>query len=188
MFRVRTTFEGIQGSPWLNTLYFDDAAGTAQQAATAAGTFWGAVDALMDSECVWSTEAEVAVINPLNGDLLSVEATTPVTGAGSLVQEALPIATQGLVRWRTGVVTNGREVRGRTFIPALCDASNDNGSVIAATVTAVNLACTNLLASASAELHIWHRPNELTGAAGSSEPVITGTMWTNFAVLRSRRD
>lgn len=180
-YRVRTTFSGMQGSPWLSTLHFEATAGTAQQAVTAAGTFWGAVDALIDSEVDWTTEPDVSTFSTA-GVLEDVTSTTPVTGTGSSVGDALPLATQALIRLRTGNIVAGRELRGRIFVPALVEASNDNGNVLAASRTTLDTAIATLIGSANADLTIWSRTHTLTAA------VQTGSTWTQFAQLRSRRD
>jgi len=182
MYRVRIVFDGMPGAPWLSTLYFNETGGTAQQAATAAGTFWGAVDALMDNEVNWTTEGDVTLINSATGNATGVVATTPVTGTGALSTLALPFVAQGLIRWRTGVYVAGRELRGRTFVPALATASNDNGRVLAASVTTMNNAAAALLADANSELVVWSKTH------GSASPALTGNAWSQFASLRSRRD
>lgn len=187
MYRVRTVFDGMQGAPWLNTLYFDQGGGTAQQAVTAVGNFWGAVDALIDSEVNWRTEADVTDINPLTGQPTSVIQTTPVTGTGAAVGDALPVATQALVRWRTGFFSNGRERRGRTFVPALVEASGDNGKLLAASQTTIQTAAAALIADVNSILVVWSRP-DLPTLNGGFSAVTASSVWEQFAVLRSRRD
>jgi len=188
MFRVRTVFTGVPGTPWLSTMYFNDTGGTAQQAANAAGGYWGAIDALMGSQVDWATEADVSVINAVTGTLEGVESTTPLTGLGALATELIGFATQALCRWRTGTVVNGRNLRGRTFIPGLTTTSADDGQLISGHRVAIAAAAAALIADANSELVIWHRPNPDTGSLGLAAPVVTGTAWTEFAVMRSRRD
>jgi hypothetical protein len=188
MHRVRTVFTGIQGTPWLNTLFFDAAGGTAQEAATAAGGFWGAVDAVMTTQVDWTTEPDVPQINEETGALIQVTSTTPVTGTGAAVGEIGPVASQGLIRWRTSVVVNGRNLRGRTFVPGLTVAAYDDGGVIAGTKTAIDVAAAALIASATADLVIWHRPSVQGASDGSVAEVVTGSLWTQLATMRSRRD
>lgn len=188
MYRVRTVFSGVQGAPWLNTLYFDDGGGTAQQAATAAGTFWGAVDTYIYGGITWTTEADVANIDPITGVLEGVSSTTPVTGTGGGGSDPLPYATQGLVRWRTGVVVGTRELRGKTFIPGLTETGVTAALVTAAVVTAVNTASAALISDANSTLVAWHRPDPPGSSTGVSWNVVTGQMAPGFAVLRSRRD
>lgn len=188
MYRVRTTFTGVQGSPWLNTLYFDEGGGTAQQAATAAGTFWGAVDTYIFGSVTWTTEPDVTRINAITGILEGVTTTTPVTGTGGGGSDPLPYATQGLIRWRTGVVVGTRELRGKTYVPGMVETGVTNALVTAAAVTGINTACAALISDANSKLMIWHRPNPAGSATGVAWDAVTGQMASGFAVLRTRRD
>jgi len=188
LYRVRVGWTGGSGTPWLSTHYFLESAGTAQQAATAVGVFWGAVDALINSGHDWATEPDVSTIESTTGALTGVVQTTSQTGTGGSAVERLPQATQGLLQLRTGAVIGDRELRGRIFIPGLTQDSNDAGDVIAATITAVNAAAVTLMTSANADLHIWKRPSSSGGSDGSNAQVVGASMWTKFAVMRSRRD
>jgi len=188
MYRVRTVFSGVQGAPWLNTLYFQDSGGTAQQAATAAGAFWNSVDTYIYGGITWTTEADVVSITASSGALAGVTATTPVTGTGGGGSDPLPYATQGLVRWRTGVVVGTRELRGKTFIPGLTETGVTAALVTAAVVTAVNTAAATLISDPNSILVAWHRPSAPGALDGVSWNVATGQMAPGFAVLRSRRD
>jgi len=182
MYRVRTEFRGMQGAPWLSTMFFEEGVGTAQDCIDAVGTFWGAVDAGIDSEVDWATLPDVEAVSAVTGLVTGVTTTTPATGTGASATQALPFASQGLLRWRTGVYINGREVRGRTFIPGIVVSNNDNGGVLAAYQTTVNNAAAALIATSDANLQIWTRANN------NAATVTSGSMWNQFAVLRSRRD
>jgi len=181
IYRVRTVFSGVQGAPWLSTLYFAELGGTAQQAATAAGAFWNAADALMQLSVSWTTEAAVFTLDETSGQPVSVANTTPVTGTGALGDHILPITTQGLVRLRTGVFLNGREVRGRIFVPGYTEI-NSNGGPSATVLSTLNAAGAALIADANSIFAVWSRTN---GVAQSVSAVET---WNQWAVLRSRRD
>lgn len=182
MYRVRVEFSGMQGSPWIATHYAATAAGTPAQAVAALGTFWGAIDGLMDNEVNWTTLTDVETVDAATGQVTAVTSVTPVTGTGAIAGEALPIATQGLIRWRTGEYIAGREVRGRTFIPGLTETANDNGQLSAASATTIQTAITTLLAAANFDLVVYSR-------AHAVEPLVdSGSVWSSFAVLRSRRD
>lgn len=182
MYRIRTVFTGVTGSPWVSTAFFGASGGTPSQAVTALGTFWSAVDNLMDSSVSWSTLADVETVNSANGQVTAVTNTTPVAGGGGGGATGVPIAAQGLVRWRTGMYVNGREIRGRWFIPGLATGSNSDGVVTPASVTTMQNAAAALIADATSDLVIWSRKNH-------NEPsVVSASTWTQFAVLRSRRD
>jgi hypothetical protein len=182
LYRVRTVFTGVQGSPWLNTLFFEETAGTAQQAADAAGAFWGAVDSRMATTVSWSTEAEVAIVNEATNQITSLTTTTPVTGTGAGGATQLPIETQGLVRLRTGTFVGGREVRGRFFIPGLTENDNDSGIPNAGITAVVNPAATTLTGGVNHVLMVFSRVHLV------AHNVTSAAMWTSWAGLKSRRD
>lgn len=182
MWRVRTAFSGPQGAPWLNTLFFDTAGGTAGQAVAAAGAFWGAVDAYISNSVSWGTENEVYSINEANGQPTAVTQVTSVTGTGSQVGPLLSRATQGLIRLGTGVFVNGREVRGRIFVPGMTTAALNNGAIDSGAASALDAAALALHTGPNATLVVWSRKN------GRMEGVIASSTWGQFAVLRSRRD
>lgn len=182
MLRVKTVFSGMSGAPWLNTLYFDDATLGAQDCVDAVATFWSAVDGLMDSEVDWDIDQDVEIVDEASGNVLSIVQTTGGTGSGSLAAEALPIASQALIRWRTGVYVGGREIRGRTFVPGLTEQANDNGKLAAASQTLIQTAATALINDPDCDLAIYSRVN------ANAAPVVSANVWGEFAVMRSRRD
>jgi len=176
-------FLGITGAPWLNTLYFaapGDQSG-ADQAVAATGAFWGAVDNFMNSAVTWSTQPEVAYIDPVSGDTTGVLQTAVQSGTGSLAIDVLPPATQAVCRLRTGVFIGGREIRGRIYIPGLTEAGSTAGNVTAATATSIQTALTTLLAAPRQPV-IWSRKN------GQDRVIVAASVWNQFGVLRSRRD
>ena len=185
MFRVRTTFVGLTGAPYLSTMYFEDTGGlTAANAVAAVGAFWGAIDNSLPNTLSWTTEAEVATIDFSNGQQTGLTSTTPQTGTGSIAATLHSPATQGLVRWRTGAFLGGRELRGRTFIPGMSTSVTNaaTGAPNSTFLSAVNTAAAALIADANSTLLVWSR----TKSAKST--VTSGSMWSQFAVLRSRRD
>lgn len=181
MYRVRFTFDGVQGSPYLATHYFSEALGSAQQAATAAGTFWNSLEPVMASALNWSLERDVSHVNAATGQTTAVTQVNANSGVGSAGAGPLPFANQGLIRWRTGVFAGGREIRGRTFIPAPIETMSDEVPT-SAYGTVVNPAITALIGDANSTLVIWSRVN------GVEEDVTSGDLWNSWAVLRSRRD
>lgn len=185
MFRVRTQFTGVQGSPWLSTFFFNAStydSASAAAAASATGAFWTSVKTLQNANVNFATLAQVDVIDP-SGTHSGAFNTTPVTGVGGAAGIMLPSAVQGLCQWRTGTYVNSREVRGRTYIPGLTVAAVQSGGLLAsATSTAIQSAITTLLGNATAHLAVWDRK----WAGGIT--VASGSPWSSFAVLRSRRD
>jgi hypothetical protein len=183
VFRVRTVFSGGQGTPYLSTFYFLPTSGkTAQMAVAATGAFWTAVKAHMANTLSFATEPEVVSIDAITGLATGSTAVTQVTGTGTSGGSPIAPATQGLVRWRTGVFTGGREIRGRTFLPGVTTGDNNAGVPIALYKTDINTAAAALIADANSDFCIWSKKH-------ANDPLATsGVVWTQFAVLRSRRD
>lgn len=181
MIRVRATWAGIGGTPFLSTFYFDGSSQeAADDAASAVSTFLGAVDAQIDSGLTWSLVREVPVINASTGQPSSLYVVAAATGTGAVSGNQVPFASQAIVRWRTGVFVNGREIRGRTFLPGLQGGSAD-GVLSSAQISAIDTAASALIADSNSELQVWSREH------GQAADVISGTAWNQFGVLRSRR-
>lgn len=182
MYRVRTTFSGGAGAPYLSTFYFNVIGGlTAANANAATGAFWTAVKPYIMSSTIYATDAEVAEIDIATGEVTGLVPVTPATGTGGATGDDLPTMTQGLVRWRTGTFVGGREVRGRTFLPSMGEVNSTTGVPIAAIKTAVNTAAAALIADANSDFVIYSKTHR------DAVPVVSGSMWTQWAVLRSRR-
>lgn len=186
IFQVRTEFSGTSGTPYLNTLYFDSAVGSAQQCVDAVGAFWGAVDAQCHQDLSWVTEADVEEINEVTGQPQTINSTTPASGSGALTGDILPTANQALVAWTTSNFINGRRVRGRTFIPAIPEVNAVGGLLATTARNAIQTAADALISDINTQFVIWHRP--VLGAGGDSPTVQTASVRSQFAVLRSRRD
>ena len=199
--RIRTVFVGVAGTPWYSNLYFLNDGGTSI-AASATGwvtTFWQTLDNNMNSQLTWATDPEVPTFNETTGKITKVDAVTPGTGAGSGAGEPLPYTNQLLIRLITSSFINGRRVRGRIFVPGLGESDNAVGGVLAATRTLANNAATTLITSSASTLAVWARPYDAldsngqpipghTPRLGSQHSVSTSQVWTQWAVLRSRRD
>ena len=181
MYRIRTIWTGPVGTPYLSTHYFNEGAGTAQQAADAVAAFWGAVDNFVNSACVWRVDNAVYTVNSGSGLATGISTVVGGTGTGSGAGDMLPLASQGVVQWRTGTFVGGREIRGRTFIPGISETYSVNAPT-STVIAGVNTAAANLIADANSILDIYSKVGHTETA------VAAGTMWNQFAVLRSRRD
>lgn len=114
--------------------------------------------------------------------------TVPSNVVGSQTGDALPLQTQGLIRWNTAGITNGRRVRGRTFVPNVPEFYNGSqGAPSAPYVTILNLGVAALLtAGSTASLPcIWHRPGP--HGPGSLFQVQGGVGSSTWSVQRKRR-
>jgi len=166
-----------------STLYFDTDGGSAQQAATAAATFWGAVDAFVCNTARWDLDPEVQMIDEATGSIVSTDFVTPAGATGTDASAQLPPTVQGLIQWRTGTVVSGRVLRGRTFIPAAPEGQNDASGIPSAAYTAaLDTAATALMNDANCQLAIYSKTHGVSGL------VTDVTVWNKWASLRSRRD
>lgn len=183
MYRVRTQITGGQGGPYLSTMYFNVIGGlTAANANAAIGAFWLAVKGKVASGMVMATEAEVATIDIGTGEVTGLTPVTPVSNTGTAAGDTLPPASQGLLRFRTGTFVGGREIRGRLFIPGACEVDSTSGVPVAGYLTTLNSAASALIADANSELVIYSKAHRELGT------VLSGSAWSQWAVLRSRRD
>lgn len=183
MLRVRTVLTASIGAPYLSTMFFfGSSSSEANSAASAVGTFWYNLRGSMNGSLTYTTETDVAQIDPATGTLLDIFVVSPFTGSGTLESEILPPTTQGLISWGTGAIVGGKRLQGRTFIPGATESSNSNG--VPDTPYKYNLdnAAVSLLGDIDATLAIWSRKN------GTERAVTGGSAAAYWAELRSRRD
>jgi len=182
-YRVRANWTGTPvNGPTVSTFHFDSAGGSAQDASDRVATFLAALDANLSTTLTWTTEPEVDTLNTVTGTLEAVTAVTTATGTGGNADNPLPTSTQGLARWTTGVIVDGRALKGHMFIPGFCENNNTDGAPQAATITGVNTILASFVSGTSPDLVIWSRTH------GQQEEVVGSSMWNKWAILRSRRD
>jgi hypothetical protein len=180
--KVRSLWSGGAGGAGVTTTYWDPAAGTPQDAVLAIEDFWNAIKGVIGGGWSVTTDAVVLNINEATGAITSATGVTVTTINYADGNDPLPAATQGLVQLRTGVYAAGREVRGRLFIPGPTEDQNTNGKPKSTYLSTVNGAtATNLLGALDATLMVWSQ------AHGVAEAVTAAPVWTQWAVLRSRR-
>jgi hypothetical protein len=193
--RVKTTLQGVTGSPYFNQLNFVPNSGTedvaaANAAITAAKGFWTAFNSYITSACSYTVNGVVDQVDPSSGQLTGQLAATQQTGSFGGSGSAMPQEVQGLVRWMTGFYVNGRQLSGHTFIPSLNTAAGGtNGLPASVFVTAAGAAITALTSTpTTTKFVIWHRPPAGSSTGGVVGVASTGVLQPKFAVLRSRRD
>jgi hypothetical protein len=116
------------------------------------------------------------------GQPAAVVSTTPVTGTGTQSLDMIPIASQSLLRLRTGVYTNGRELRGRVFLPGATVSSNVGGAPSSGLQSTMTSAGQTLLADGTCAWAVYSRVHKV------AEQVASTSVWAEYAQLRSRRD
>lgn len=169
--RTRTVWNGVAGAPYYSNLYFTDdgTLATAQDALVATNFFFSALTGNIQQDCDYIIEGNVARIDDVTGALVGAWGGTQGAGGGTYVGDTLPRQVQALCQWNTGVVVNGRFLRGRTFIPCIGEPINSPGGVpSAAFVASITTAAATLIADAGNELRVWSRTH------GVSHPVVSG--------------
>jgi hypothetical protein len=133
MFRVITEIQGGSGGLQWSTMHFGGTTeGEAAAAALAAAAFWADIQDILSAAYQFHFDGEVLQVDPATNQITEVHLTAGWDRDGTAAGETLPWASQGLVRWRTGVYVAGRELRGRTFIPGWTEASSGGGVPAAA--------------------------------------------------------
>lgn len=194
MLKVSTIWSGtMQGLPYFSDHYFGGSSELeATSARNALTTFWQGVDDRVVNNLTWTIQGDVEVIDPATGDITGVFGGVGATGNGADTGELTSAALQGLIRWRTGDFPFGRELRGRTFIPGVSEASSADGVPAATYVTGMETAATNLIVASSGAggLVVWARPqpDATPPRVGTTALVSSSSLWNQWAVLRSRRD
>lgn len=184
LYRVRTAITGYNGGAQLSTHYLDATSpGTAQDAADAVHTFWSTAAAKIANSYQFQVQPLVEIIQSTTGQITGASATSSTIITGSITGNLAAPTNQALVRWHTGVYQNGREIRGRTFIPGMPAAGVDNvGTLDGGYQTTYNSAAAAYLSWTSSTPVIYSRQHF------AFAPVVSGDTWKEIAVLRSRRD
>lgn len=181
---ITTTLQTDAGSNFKAVMYFQEGADTAD-IREAVGGFWDDVSAALASSTLWTVDHESRLLDNETGGLISLDVDSAIyQGAGDNNLDPVPDASQGLIRWATGVVVNGRFLQGRTFIPGIPGDFCSNGNLAPTTVASLAASATTFIAAAPT-FGIWHRPT--SGSGGAFWPATVGTCWSELAVLRRRR-
>lgn len=179
--RITTVWTGLEGLPGTTTMYGHENGVSAHDQVAAVMNFWGAIEGSLSSAIHFFVNPIVEIVDSTTGEITGLDDTgAGGSGAGANGGDLLPLTTQALVRWRTGVFSSGRELRGRTFIPGWCETENDDGKPTSGCVSLVQSAADTLVGSMNMAAY---SPTHHTWAS-----VNLASMWTEWAVLRSRRD
>jgi len=150
---------------------------------------WDTVKVNMDPGLTLTFDPVCIAIESTTGVLTgSYVGTTPGAVTGTATGDMLPHQTQGLVRFGTASIFNGRRLRGRLYLPGPNETVNSAaGAPVAGYLTTATTAFGGLLSGGgtSSAPVIWHRP---VGGAGGGNALITSvTTAPSWSVLRSRR-
>lgn len=184
IWRIRTEITGgVGGTPYVSTMYFGTGLYVLDDALSAVGDFWTGVKGQMSTASSITVSGSADVIDDATGDLVGVESGTPPgTMIGGSSGDPCPPATQALIQWQTSTVVAGRVLRGRTFIPNITENDATGGKPSNDLKSAYLSAAQALIDDVGSEFRIWSR------AHGQSALATGRSVWSEFAVLRSRRD
>lgn len=196
---IRTTWSGTTGGAGLTQLAFrdtlnnDPTASQAQAAANAVRAFWDGVKAYIPNEVTLQVQPTVDMYNLSTGDLVaSITVTTPPAAVVGTDTGVYGMASGVKANLNTGVIRNGRRVRGAMYIvPAGNSAYTNTGVVAGVCKTQINTSGATMLGAlttAACELLVWSRPTTTTSNDGDVAPVSTIDGNEKTAILRGRRD
>lgn len=192
--RVRTTISGSQGLPGVFTMYFNGSttspsSGDAADVCARVRTFLDAIKTVFPNTTTLQVLGTVDTLLPADGQLITSLAVTPPASVAGTSPSALPAATAILLQHNTGVIVNGRRIRGRSFLSPTATAVMTSGLPSAAISTTITTAANVMITGATSSAPVvWSRPLPLGAGAGFATPTTAFAVGTQFAVLRSRRD
>jgi hypothetical protein len=197
LYRLQSELLGLAGGTGLSTFHFLASGGDGEAAQDSVDAFWAVLQPYMNNSITVQPTNELVTFEDTTGDILSFTTTTGQSYTGSDPTVMLSPATQGLVRWGTEGVVNNRRVQGHTYIPGATEAVNDAGGR-PNTEYRVKLgdAAAALIANINSIPAVWSRPREadpeadppVAARVGSSHQITGGSGWSQWAVLRGRRD
>lgn len=202
---VRTAWAGTSGGPGLTQMAIDTtessfgalSTGQAQAAVDAVRAFWQSIVTLLPDEILLTVSPVVDYYLVHNAELAgSVSATTPPANVAGTSTAVFSMATGPKLNLNTGVVRNGRRVRGSVFIvPGASSAYGTNGMMGGTPKATLNTSGANLktaLAAGGLKLGVWSRPIPVGKPNGPRDgawaDVSTIECNEKLAILRGRRD
>lgn len=172
------------GSPGGITVHHFDDTRTATNIRTTLRGMISAIDGALTSQWTVVEAAEVRVLDTATGQLTGIETLIPQSPvAGTAIGEPVADSTCGLAQYFTGDFVNGRNVRGRTYIPGLSAGALENGQWASAMLSQIADFAAAFAIDPGAV--IYRRPR--SGMAGSAHAVTGSAAWSQCAVLRHRR-
>lgn len=129
MLRLRTVWTGIAGSPFLTTTFHAGGVADADAAADALEAYWTACEPVITSTVDWEIQAVVDEVEASSGNVLGRTGVTARSGSGGVTGTAvLALGTCGLVNLHSGEFVDGREKRGKLYIPGPNEQHMNDGT------------------------------------------------------------
>lgn len=174
----------VNGRVTRTVLYFP-ASNSVPGIRVAIGDFCEDMEGALTTVTSWRVATQGRAVRDTDGGLVGVWSDgTQITGTGSSTAQPVADATQGLIRFSTGVVVGRRYLQGRAFIPGIGSDQVIGGNLTAGAITALGGAAGRLRNPGVGQV-IWHRPQG--GAGGAAHAVTASAAWSELAVLRRRR-
>ena len=197
IWHIRTTLTGIRGLPGVSSMFWQvtndevgpDVERSPEDAKNRVADFWNEALAAhgltgLANDLTATTSGNLIRMDSATGEVIGVDdGGDDVVHGGNATAPLLPMSNQLLVQWRTGHFVGSRELHGRNFIPGATQDSMTDGRVSASQIGHLQTAIDAIVDTG---LIVWSRPKP--GRAGSFARTTSGSCWTEFAVLRSRRD
>ena len=179
--RIHVTYEGAPGLPGTNTIYGHENGTSAAEQVDAVFAFFTSMGPSINSSMTVTVDPIVDIVDSTTGLTTGQDD----TGAGGTVDcssstDPLPLATALLVQFRTGTFFGGRELRGRIFIAGMTEGNSTAGKPDASSLAVWQPFVDTLLDDGQLAVY---SPTKHEWASMSS-----ATIWTEWAVMRSRRD
>jgi hypothetical protein len=193
--RVRLVLNGFVGGPGVITLYALDGAALTANVATYCNNIAGAIPDNVTMHCEGSGD----ILNDQTGEITGTWTGGTVTPHAGTSAATFPVVCGWVVNWITGTVLDGKRLKGRSFhVPAAGGIYDTNGQMVTASAAANEAVAQALVAAATGNFVVWHRPRKARAADGT-RPAVTARLGGHafvtdafvpdkVAVLRSRRD
>nr|CRY97431.1 hypothetical protein [uncultured prokaryote] len=180
---ILTDWKVPNGKDGVSVMYFNEGE-TEAESQERVGDFFGQVMGEVNNGVSFSVRNQGRILDAITGDLTGMW-TLPdrIVDNGDSSSQVLPNEVQLLFRWSTANFVGSRQLKGRTFLPGMTVAAMSNGELGPSPQATLEAAIPQLIDGGT--FVVWHRP--VNGAGGFVAPVTVGTVWREFAVLRSRR-
>lgn len=186
MLRTTTRWDGLPGTPYFTVLHFGGTTeehAEASHAATAA--IFNAINTQRAQAMTGQVLTEVEVIDPATGNVTTTYTVPPVALQTGVTGARQPTVIQGLVQLRTGVYDAGRELRGRIFLPGMIDSTDNDGKPSTTFQTGIAQGFNDMIQDTAA---LGTPLGVYSPTKGTFAPASQASVWSEWAVLRSRRE
>lgn len=180
--RVRAVWALSNGDVGYSNFYTLYQSGKVNATYGHATTFLTNLSTIIRSTVTVRVDPVTEILDSVTGTIINSEtATSPTTVTCTDTGQSLPAQAQGLIRWRTGFYSFGRELRGKTYIPAPTEGSSD-GLPLGPYITTVTNAASTFINDCTPDepLLVWGKTH------GVVAPIKAGPVSGSWHTLRGR--